>query len=95
MQQYDDVNNSAIVSIDLPKGVKRFNCRQGCEAKINVDGDKNAYPPIRLLAFSNFKSYGVTGESKNFIDVLRKAKVVKVLLPKLAAAILMLLPLRS
>ena len=83
MQQYaDDVNNSAIVSIDLPQGkVAAFNCRQGCEAKINVDGDKNAYPPIRLLAFSNFKSYGVTGESKNFIDVLRKAKVVKVLLP--------------
>ena len=43
MQQYaDDVNNSAIVSIDLPKGVvAAFNCRQGCEAKINVDGDKN------------------------------------------------------
>ena len=43
MQQYaDDVNNSAIVSIDLPQGkVAAFNCRQGCEAKINVDGDKN------------------------------------------------------
>ena len=84
MQQYaDDVNNSAVVSIDLPKSViAAFDCRQSCEAKLNVDGDKNAYPPIRILAFSNFKSYGLVSKSSaDFLEILRKSKVVKVLLP--------------
>lgn len=84
MQQYaDDVNNSAVVSIDLPKGVvAAFDCRQSCEAKLNIDGDKNAYAPIRILAFSNFKSYGLLPKSSvDFLEILRKSKVVKVLLP--------------
>ena len=78
-----DVNGASIVSIDLPKGiVTAGECRLRCKAEINVDGQKNAYPPLQIFEFSNFQSYGVADPSSaNFLDILRKSKVVKVQLP--------------
>lgn len=56
-------------------------CREICEAKINIDGNK-ALEPIKLLALSNYKVFAIYGSSKErLIDLMKNSKVFKIQLP--------------